>query len=338
MTSIPTSDTTFSSQGQLFELARVIGKGHGLVASQSIKRGTCIIEEFPIVAVQPVASEQKLNMPLERQIMALSSEALKVIDELYHDPLKVDHRLLDKSRLYAIRMAVFRTNSVSMGEIGQYGTGLFPLCSRLNHSCNAKVHHSFNIATGKETVYAVRQINKGEELVTSYIPTAWRTKKQRAELLQQGWDFLCTCKVCVGPNAAKSEKRRERMLEIDQALAMFEKGLRPVPGLQIPVTERQALGLSEEMLNLIREDAITDFQLAQVYRECGKYSLKSGNIEKAIGYARKECDVERYCIGTETAHMKEGMKGVEYWLAHLLAEREKIRANHHRRGNDKKKA
>jgi hypothetical protein len=54
------------------------------------------------------------------------------------------------------------------------------------------------------------------------------------------------------------------MLEIDQVLAMIEKGLGPMLGFEIPVTARQALRLSEEMLNLLREDAITDFQLAQV--------------------------------------------------------------------------
>lgn len=161
-------------------------------------------------------------------------------------------------------MAIFNTNSVSMGEAGQFGTGLFPLFSRLNHSCNANVHHSFNATTGKETVYAVRQINKGEELVTSYMPTAWRTKKQRTEYLQQVWGFSCACKVCVGLNAAHSERRRERMFEIDQALAMFDKGFKRLPGLKIPSTARQALFISEEMLRLLREDAITDYQLAQV--------------------------------------------------------------------------
>lgn len=54
------------------------------------------------------------------------------------------------------------------------------------------------------------------------------------------------------------------MLEIDQALAMFDKGFRPLPGLKIPLTARQALLISEEMLKLLREDAITDYQLAQV--------------------------------------------------------------------------
>jgi len=249
---------------QFFQLLQVSGKGHGLVASQSIKRGTCIIEEIPIVWLQPNTSEQESETALARQLSELSSGKATTIDELYYDTRKIDSRLLQHSRLTAIRMAIFHTNSVSMGDAGQYGTGLFPLFSRLNHSCNANVHHSFNVTTGKETVYAVRQINKGEELVTSYMPAAWRTRKQRTEHLQQGWNFSCACKVCVGPNAANSERRRERMLKIDQALAMYDKGFKPLAGVKIPFTARQALIISEEMLSLLREDTITDFQLAQV--------------------------------------------------------------------------
>jgi hypothetical protein len=102
---------------------------------------------------------------------------------------------------------------------------------------------------------------------------------------------------------------------------MFDKGFKPLPGLKVPLTARQALLVSEEMLKLLREDAITDFQLAQVYvvrrmamqiytdysicryRECGKYSLKSGNIEKAIGYAKKESLVESYCVGKKNCSL-----------------------------------
>jgi hypothetical protein len=68
------------------------------------------------------------------------------------------------------------------------------------------------------------------------------------------------------------------------------------------------------------------------YRECGKYSLKSGNIEKAVGYAKKERHVELCCVGTETAHLEEDLKGAEYWLAYLLAQREEMLVKHQKRG------
>jgi hypothetical protein len=78
---------------QLFQLRQISGKGHGLVASQNIKRGACIIEESPVIRLQPTTSEQQSQICLARQVSALSSEEAKVIDELYHDPRKLNLRL-----------------------------------------------------------------------------------------------------------------------------------------------------------------------------------------------------------------------------------------------------
>jgi len=274
-----------------YELVLVSGKGLGLFAAQNIPRGTRILEESPLVHLKSKDSEQKLTRLVD-QLTHLSPEQANAFDDLYHDPRRYNKRLLARFRKHALdalgkvtnrylaesmmeietaqtvkRIAIFHTNCVRLGETGEYGTGLFPLFSRLNHSCNANVYHSYNPTIGKETVHAVRQINKGEELVTSYIHTAWRTKEQRDDHLQEGWDFSCKCKACEGRKAAKSEERRERMFEIDQALALYEKGLRWVPGLsgfKIPLSVQQALVLAEEMLDLLREEGIVDLQLAQV--------------------------------------------------------------------------
>ena len=171
------------------------------------------------------------------------------------------HKIIPKN---INRIITFNTDAVRMGENGKYGTGLFPLFSRLNHSCNANVHHSYNVTIGKETVQATRQINKGDELVTAYGLTAWRTKDQRAEILEQGWNFSCACKACAGPKAAKIEERRGGMFEIDQILATYEAGFPSLFGWGVPTTAQQALALAEEMLDLLREEGIIDFQVAEV--------------------------------------------------------------------------
>ena len=46
-----------------------------------------------------------------------------------------------------------------------------------------------------------------------------------------------------------------------------------------------------------------------------------------MAYARKELEVQRYCLGTETAHMEEGMEGAEFWIHHLesVAEKDRVR-------------
>ena len=56
------------------------------------------------------------------------------------------------------------------------------------------------------------------------------------------------------------------------------------------------------------------------YRECSKYSLALGDdhLEKAIGYAQQELDIEVACVGTD---MTIG-NSAKVWLATLLEKRE----------------
>lgn len=117
MSSDETDRNPHVSGEQLFQLRQISGKGHGLVASQSIKRGACIIEESPVIRLQPTTSEQQSQIALACQVSALSSEEAKVIDELYHDPRKLNFHLLQES--------IFNTKPVSMGDAGQYALVCF---------------------------------------------------------------------------------------------------------------------------------------------------------------------------------------------------------------------
>jgi hypothetical protein len=45
---------------------------------------------------------------------------------------------------------------------------------------------------------------------------------------------------------------------------------------------------------------------------------------EAVKYAKKELEVERYCIGENTAHLEKDMKGAEFWLPHVVSEHLKI--------------
>lgn len=61
------------------------------------------------------------------------------------------------------------------------------------------------------------------------------------------------------------------------------------------------------------------------YRLCSKYSLKAGLFDKSVGYAKKERDIERYCIGADTAnlpHLEVDLKGAVPWLNFVLSERQ----------------
>jgi hypothetical protein len=132
------------------------------------------------------------------------------------------------------------------------------------------------------------------------------------------------------------------MFEADQKLACHAKGVRANLGLHIPHTPKEALEVAEELLTLMREEAITNYSLSGMYvsrevpdslarywqhhsyRDCATYSLACGFSGKAVKYANKELEVERYCIGTETAHLEQDMRGADFWLPYVMSEHVKI--------------
>ena len=48
-------------------------------------------------------------------------------------------------------------------------------------------------------------------------------------------------------------------------------------------------------------------------------------FDKAVTFAKKERDIERFCIGADTAqmaHLEADHKGAEFWLKYVLSERQ----------------
>ena len=60
------------------------------------------------------------------------------------------------------------------------------------------------------------------------------------------------------------------------------------------------------------------------YRELATFSLACGESGKALKYANRELEVEKYCIGTKTAHLEKDMKGAKFWLSHVMGEDVKL--------------
>lgn len=72
---------------------------------------------------------------------------------------------------------------------------------------------------------------------------------------------------------------------------------------------------------------LLDFTDFDRYRECSKYSLSEGQVEKAMGYARKELDVQVTCLGEDTSYLPAN-DDANTMIKHIenLSEAEKVRA------------
>ncbi|KXS98201.1 hypothetical protein AC578_285 [Pseudocercospora eumusae] len=223
-----------------------------------------------------------------------------------------------------------------MGADGCHGEGIFLQFSRINHSCIPNVQNSYNATIRKETVHAVRNIKAGEELSSCYVPPL-RSRQQRQEALEQ-WSFECHCDACDGEAAILHERRRRALFQLDQALAIYESGsiLRAATlQFQVPMNHRQALAAAEEMVMLLKEEGLFGIDLAHAYRECSKYSVKEGQMAKAMAYAKKELEIEVACVGEDAEHL--GELGARFWINSLetMSEAEKLKARMNEKRNAK---
>ena len=78
------------------------------------------------------------------------------------------------------------------------GSGVFALCSLLNHSCDPTVSRSCH---GKKlAIFAIRSMRKGDEITDSYgcVYAADSLAERKMEL--SSYYFECTCRACVNPD------------------------------------------------------------------------------------------------------------------------------------------
>ena len=68
-----------------------------------------------------------------------------------------------------LQLAIFETNSVAAGS----SVGLFPTMARLNHGCSGAFNsvYSWREREAVLVVHALKDIKKGDELLTAYFGT-----------------------------------------------------------------------------------------------------------------------------------------------------------------------
>lgn len=164
-----TSPLTFTSQGL------------GLFATTFIERGTLVISEEPLLKIPgheaylvwgPYSRLGNAEKAAYDSLHSFEADYLnfdqasrtRLVDYTDDnlDEEDIDEMVTDHCRV----MAIFATNNflIPPSELG-----IFVTASRLNHSCVPNVHHSYNPTLKSATVYAIRDIEPNEELLTSYI-------------------------------------------------------------------------------------------------------------------------------------------------------------------------
>ena len=149
-------------------------------------------------------------------------------------------------------MAIAETNAFEAGD----ESAVCPEISRINHSCLPNVHHCWNSTIGAETVHATRDIVKGEEILITYIVICGSRNLRKEQLERYG--FQCTCPACDTSTmfGKASGRRRKRLFELDQKLAMHSQMhiFSPLGG------DREALNAVKESLKLLKEEGLDNME------------------------------------------------------------------------------
>ncbi|KAG5754006.1 hypothetical protein H9Q70_003343 [Fusarium xylarioides] len=272
--------------------------GHGLFAKELIKAGTRIIHEKPILTVSQAETKTKAEYRcVIDQVADLNDSEKKRLMDLYHN----DKKLREFSFLQGqpcpgtdldagIVLAKFYTNAASITS-GGLECGLFTIFCRMNHSCTPNICWVYDEPTGFIEVYAVRDIDKDEEITNSYIEVAISYQARMKEL--SNWGFTCQCAACEGPDAAKHDERRRRIAQIKGILDIYQDTGKSgdVPKFaETPKTDLESLRLGEESLALLSDEGLIE-QLGVMYGLCAKFAKGAGLHDFAEDYEEMEFEI-----------------------------------------------
>ncbi|KAG4270342.1 hypothetical protein FPRO04_11501 [Fusarium proliferatum] len=285
-------------QAKCLYMMKETADGHGLFAKELIKAGTRIIHEKPILTVSQDETKTKAEYRcVIDQVANLSDPEKQRLMNLYHN----DKKLREFSFLQGqpcpgtdldagIVLAKFYTNAASITS-GGLECGLFTIFCRMNHSCTPNICWVYDEPTGFMEVYAVRDIDKDEEITNSYIEVAISHQARMKEL--SNWGFTCQCTACEGPDAAKHDERRRRIAQIKGILDIYQDAGKSGDApkfAEIPKTDLEALRLGEESLALLLEEGLIE-QLGVMYGLCGNFAKGAGLHDSAEDYEEMEFEI-----------------------------------------------
>ncbi|KAJ6492242.1 hypothetical protein C8R45DRAFT_990715 [Mycena sanguinolenta] len=188
----PTPSTNFPR----IAIVDVPGKGKGVVAQESILRGTLIVSEKPRIMLPFSDKSNGLKF-----LSSLSPEDLAFL--LSFPCGQGEHAILGRLKHF--------TPCVANGDVISWG--LCETVCRVNHTCYSPMGgpnaaYFWNNRTGKEELRAIKNIQEGQEVEVSYMENA-RNYEDPPAKLRRDYGFDCSCKGCARSTAerATSEER-----------------------------------------------------------------------------------------------------------------------------------
>ncbi|PPQ81272.1 hypothetical protein CVT25_015056 [Psilocybe cyanescens] len=227
--------------GPIFNVVDIPGKGKGVLAARDIKQGELVLREKSLFTV-PLHVQSSPAVLIAERLQNLSPVKKEAFFNLsyVHFPEDLD----PTEHVDRLALAIFETNAVSAGKDT---VGIFPNMARLNHGCSSAFNVVYSWRNEQEGlfVHALKDVKKGQELLTTYTDTKRPRQERRAYLTQQ-YGFHCTCDVCSLPDGLSKASDR-RLSEISSLYRKFATwGSKDIDGIEAINYIRKIWGIEDE--------------------------------------------------------------------------------------------
>ena len=214
-------------EGATLTAVRVMGasgKGLGGFAARDYERGECILDEAPLLEWSVAPGE-----PVTRAALDACVDALSPANRVAFYALCQNAEHGEQKSAYGIWLSnAFPTDGTNRGakatpaaSAERRSGAVFSTYCRLNHSCAPNVHGCWNPACGRQTMYALRDIQRGDELQVSYLGRLDLPRCDRRASLQRDFGFKCSCARCSMDADAlgRSDARMTRLTALRGSIA-----------------------------------------------------------------------------------------------------------------------
>ncbi|KAF2800387.1 TPR domain protein [Melanomma pulvis-pyrius CBS 109.77] len=282
-------NTTAPDARHLIQVQNTPSAGFGVFAIARIPRSTRILSAPLLLALNGGEDPSEILRAVNRLDDADKARYLEL--HPFAAPVRKDNVKRHTGKHWQ-HLAEWERNAIGVYDANSFEVGVYFLPSRINHSCIPNVHYEFNPAIQRGTFHAVRDIERGEELLISYINGGSRTRKWRQPKLDM-WGFVCQCAACGNDEEGrKRDDRRKEMFELDQKLAKQS-------AYGTEMTAIQALKAATRLAGLQVAEGIQNRELRTSYHDAARYCLEIQNIKLALLWAEKELEHERICVGED---------------------------------------
>lgn len=274
-----------NNQQRLYDIVPIPNKGIGVIATQDIAKGTRIMAEKPLFIVPTNVMERGIQV-VEKHL----TEKLKTLDKDQQRAFLSLHNC--HGTTFSPFLAICKTNMLGLGS-PPIGGGLFIEASRINHACNPNTQNSWNSRISRETIHAVRDIKKGEEITISYIGH-FAAYVERQSILKIKFNFACACELCSLPPDLRraSDERLATIHRLDQAI------------LSAGSNVKLGLGMVRRMLSLLDDEGTYNSQVYRAYYDAFQMMAATDDKARAGELIRMALEHARTVEGNDSETVK----------------------------------